>query len=408
MPVLLSALTGALIFVLGRRLAGPMAGIFGWLIWLGTLENLQFRASYLSEVTTGALWVVGWYALLRWYRDRAPAWLVLVAATVGWQAITRPLTAVAFALPVLAVVLATVARERRWRELAFPVLVGSAILAIVPIWSYETTGDWRTTPLMLYTNRYTPWDRPGFGAETDTPPPERAPDIHAMDEIFRSHHAAHTVAGLPKALAERSLQIGKNIWGSWHVVLLPFAALGLVGLTAVELTGLATAAMLVLAYLAYAHPPIWTLYYLEMEPALTLLTALGMVRAGRWIPERWRPGAAALAALPLVIVIVYRAGLMERDIQKMFWQQHAFQQLLDIVPDDRTIVFVRYTPNHVAHRSLIRNEPFLADARHWIVYDRGAENAELMRLAPDRAPYLFDEATNTITKLPPAPPAAAQ
>jgi Dolichyl-phosphate-mannose-protein mannosyltransferase len=406
-PVVLSALTGALVFVLGRRLAGPVAGLLGWIIWLGTLENLQFRASYLSEVTTSALWVIGWYALLRWHRDRRHAWLVLLAATVGWQAITRPLTAVAFAVPALVVVIATVARERRWRELVLPVVVGSAILAIVPVWSYETTGDWRTTPLTLYTNRYTPWDKPGFGAATDSPPPMRAPDITAMDEIFRSHHAAHTVAGLPHALFARTKSIGASMWGSWRMVLLPFAALGLVGLSAVELTGLATAVCLVLAYLAYAHPPIWTLYYLELHPALALLTALGMVRAGRQIPERWQPGAAALAAIPLVILTVVRADEMRRQIVGMFWEQHAFQQLLDMVPDSRTIVFVRYRPNHVAHKSLIRNEPFLADADHWIVYDRGAENARLLRLAPDRAPYLYDEATSTITKLPMTSPAAA-
>jgi hypothetical protein len=66
---------------------------------------------------------------------------------------------------------------------------------------------------------------------------------------------------------------------------------------------------------------------------------------------------------------------------------------------------VRYEPNHNFHSSLIVNEPDLERARSWIVYDRGPENARLMRLAPDRAAYLFDEATHTLTALP-RPPAA--
>jgi hypothetical protein len=33
------------------------------------------------------------------------------------------------------------------------------------------------------------------------------------------------------------------------------------------------------------------------------------------------------------------------------------------------------------------------------VYDRGAENARLMALAPERVPYLFDEATWTLQPL---------
>jgi hypothetical protein len=401
--VLLSALTGGLLFALGRRLGGPMLGVFGWVIWLGTLDNLHFRASYLSEVTTSALWVIGWYALLRWYEEKRQAWLVLAAAAVAWQAITRPLTAVAFAVPVLVVAIVIVARRGRWRELALPVAVGCAILAIIPVWSQETTGNWRVTPLMLYTNTYTPWDKPGFGADTLTPPPVRAADIIETDRIFLSQHQAHTVAGLPRALVQRVDTIQQNMWGKWRIVLLPFAALGLVGLGAVEVTGLAAAVLLVLVYLSYAHPPVWSLYYLELQPALALLTARGVVRAGQWVPDRWRNGAFGVTAATLAVLIAVRAEWMHRSMQAVYWQQNALEQLLDIVPDPRTIVFVRYAPNHNAHASLIRNQPFLADAPHWIVYDRGADNIRLMRLAPDRVPYLFDEATATVRRLPPTP-----
>jgi hypothetical protein len=305
------------------------------------------------------------------------------------------------------VIVATVviiARRGKWRELLTPFAVGCAILALIPIWSQQTTGNWRVTPLMLYTNTYTPWDRPGFGADTSTAPPQRAPDIMSMDRSFMMEHQAHTVAGLPKALYQRVQTIGDNMWGQWRIVLLPFAVLGLVGVGAVELTGLAAALLLVLAYLTYAHPAVWSLYYLELQPALALLTARGVVRAGQWLREPWRIRAFGTAAAGIAVMLGIRAYYMQRTLDVWFWQQNSFQQLLRIVPDRRSIVFVRYAPHHNPHSSLVRNEPFLDDAPHWVVYDRGAENAKLLRLAPDRAPYEFDEATATIRKLtrPPA------
>ena len=63
------------------------------------------------------------------------------------------------------------------------------------------------------------------------------------------------------------------------------------------------------------------------------------------------------------------------------------------LPDgpDSAIVFVRYDPSHNDGLSLVRNLPDVRAARIWTVYDRGAENAQLLRLAPRRKAYLFDE-----------------
>jgi hypothetical protein len=79
--------------------------------------------------------------------------------------------------------------------------------------------------------------------------------------------------------------------------------------------------------------------------------------------------------------------------------QLAFSEAASTLPDARTIVFIRYSPRHFVHTSLIANHADLASARTWFVYDRGAEDAELMALAPDRVPYLFDERSGTLMRL---------
>ena len=79
--------------------------------------------------------------------------------------------------------------------------------------------------------------------------------------------------------------------------------------------------------------------------------------------------------------------------------QLAFSEAVSKLPDARRIVFIRYAPRHFVHTSLIANHPDLANARTWLVYDRGAEDAELMAIAPDRIPYLFDEQSGSLTRL---------
>ncbi|HJU90482.1 MAG TPA: hypothetical protein VJ672_13925, partial [Gemmatimonadaceae bacterium] len=61
--VVLSGVAGAMVFALARRLAGPWVAILTWLIWLTAPGNLQWRASYLSQMTTSAAWLVGWWCL---------------------------------------------------------------------------------------------------------------------------------------------------------------------------------------------------------------------------------------------------------------------------------------------------------------------------------------------------------
>ena len=58
-PVLLTGLTGALIFALARRIAGTWVAVLTWLTWISAFATLYSRAVvYMSETTTAAAWVV--------------------------------------------------------------------------------------------------------------------------------------------------------------------------------------------------------------------------------------------------------------------------------------------------------------------------------------------------------------
>ena len=67
LPVLLlSGLSGALIFILLEPLVGKWIAVLGWVTWLSDPINLRFRPGYYSEVTSGVAWLLAWWCLREW------------------------------------------------------------------------------------------------------------------------------------------------------------------------------------------------------------------------------------------------------------------------------------------------------------------------------------------------------
>ncbi|HVE65959.1 MAG TPA: hypothetical protein VNC59_05220, partial [Thermoanaerobaculia bacterium] len=79
--------------------------------------------------------------------------------------------------------------------------------------------------------------------------------------------------------------------------------------------------------------------------------------------------------------------------------KRVFRAAVSEIPDDKAVVFVRYAAGHNPHSELIANEPNLEKARVWIVYDRGKENAQILKLARERMPYVYVEARKRLQRL---------
>ena len=134
-----------------------------------------------------------------------------------------------------------------------------------------------------------------------------------------------------------------------------------------------------------------------------------VVAALTWLVRRWRSGTevaarvalACLAAAPLLGVLA-----MEESADYRQWRarraadSHALTEVVRTGPG-HAIYFIRYGALRSGRPGLIRNDPWLATARDWIVYDLGPRNDELRRLAPDRAAFLVDVDARRVTPLPP-------
>lgn len=412
-PVLLTLVTGALLFSLARRLAGGSVALLTWILWSTAPGNLEWRSSYLSETTTGALWLLGWWALWRWSERERITDLLIVAACVGWGAITRPMTGLVFALPVAVFVLWRAQARRLWKQVVIAACLGAGVLGIIPLWSAATTGDWRTTPLLLYTKQYMPYDVPGFGAGSQRPARALSQELDRLNRRMETIRDKHVLENLPGVVAERLRMLALKTIGARRGFLILFALLGAFTLPAVWRLSLATTVLLFAAYLTYWTAAYWGVYFIEAYPVLFLAAAAGlwhfsgaMARAlaqrrldRHGSPERLQVLLAAAAAV-LLISSVPAYLLAAKDFRRWSLSSRAaFSAAIAAIPEERAVVFVRYTPNHDGNRSLVENDGNFAAARVWLAHDRGAENRALLEAGPARTPYLYDEASQRLCRI---------
>jgi hypothetical protein len=227
MVLVLSAASAALIFGLATRVANAWVGALTWLLWITAPIVLRFQPGFYSEVTTTISVLGAWWSLLSWRETRLRRWLLLVAFCVGWCAITRPLTAVAFAIPIGVVVLKDMNSARRWGDFAMAVLVGTAVLMILPLWSAKTTGSWRVTPIELYRRDYMAYDKIGFRVDTAAPRRGETPVLKALNDYFLSAHEQQSLKRLPVTAFERVAALTVAFFQGWRVPLLAFFLAGL-------------------------------------------------------------------------------------------------------------------------------------------------------------------------------------
>ena len=404
-PLLLTGLVAALLFALCRRLYGGAAALFASAIWLAAPGG-RYRAGFFSETLTGATCLIAWYGLLRWREGRALRWLLLVALSLAVTAITRPLTALVFAVPVGIVVLRDVARHRVWRQVVVAAAVAMPVIGILPIQNVATGGPWWELPYGRYTRAYLPFDHLGFGLDERAPSRSRPPDIERLAQSFATFHRGYTASKMPGALVARVRVYFEDLAGPWALVACLLAAAGVAGGPAALRFAAATVALLFVAHLGYAHPPQWSLYYAEALPVGAVAMAAGFTLLAAWMVRRFSPDQAVQRSSLLLIVAAGLAilPLPERLDQLRLNLEIAREPIrrFEVATariDAPSVIFVRYALGHRMHRSVIQNPADYASARIWTVYDRGADNARLLSLADGRAAFVYDERWERLERL---------
>jgi hypothetical protein len=401
-PILLISLTGGLIIALAQRVASPGVAVLTLAIWLTQAGQMRWRASYMSQTTSGALWLAGWWFLLRWRGDHRKRWLIALAAAAGLGAVTRPLTMLAWAIPVGIVVLHDVIRLRQWKELAAALAVGTVCLMILPIQNRAILGDWRQSPLSLYTRQYIPFDVMGFGLDATEPLIEAPADLRRAMTSFEELHRQHTLRHLPRILATRLNVLWLQTTGQWRQVWVFALLSGLFLLSGPGWFALISGFGLYLAYLLYAHDPSWTAYYAEMTPAVALTCAVGLAWGlARLSGIKTLPLPLALATTLCVLGVGWRD--FENTRISRTGAQRPYRRFLERVAatgTQRALVFVRSDDSADPHMSFVRNVADRDDAPIVTAYDFGpARNDSVEARFPGRPAFLWDQRTDQLTPL---------
>jgi hypothetical protein len=304
---LLAGLALWLTYQLAKRwLGGGLAWLAAALL-LGSPMFLMLTGTLMSHnlslvLTVGVIlaWVDLFGGPARPAHPRAA--ILVVGGGLGLLALTRPLTAVGVALPLVghAAVLLLRSPDKRRPLLAIAALA-AGLTALLPFWQYAVTGD----PLLNPYTLWWPYDRLGFGPG------------HGVTQ------AGHSL-GQAYINTRFSLRVGLHDAFGWPYLswlFIPFGTLPLVERKGGWLA-LVLLPSLVLVYGAYWIGS-WLFgprYYYESLPLLAAISAAGIGWLAGWLPtvRRSRPVKlatigllAALVAMDLVLYLPARIGGMK-------------------------------------------------------------------------------------------------
>ncbi|WP_428937252.1 hypothetical protein [Fontivita pretiosa] len=409
-PLVLAGATVAIAFVVFREALGSdtAAGALAALLFIGLSLLRMLSLMSLSNLPALMLGLVVVGAWLGWRRRRAMAWLVLLGGASGCMAITRPVDALCYAVPVGIMLLCDLRSSglrAAIQSMAIIILCAAPFLAVQLAFNRGVTGRWLTTPFRYYTDRDYP--NVGFGFATVDPnarPVSQIPQKQAfyrqtVVQLVRNHRPAAVARDW---LARRlPLLLRETLPDS---LLLVLATAGVVGLRSRRhWPFVLVLPMFVLLYSLY---PFFLVHYvIIVAPAVVLLVLL----AWKTLPTLW-PGHQSVvrAILTLLIIALTIASLPEfhRTMSDSFFMTSVHprvNQTLARLEHKPAVVLFRYAPGQSLEEEPVYNfdVAWPDDAQIIRAHDLGpTRNIEIFRYyaqrQPNRAFYLYDRADDSI------------
>jgi hypothetical protein len=347
MPVLAAAGCVALFYRVTAELIDGLWGLLAaaLLVSLGIFRTLSIMI--LAQVPILLLGLLMVYFYLRWRKTRAYGWAVAIGLAAGWMAITRPLDAICFCIPVGIAMLLDLRREQVSRRI---VTIALGVAAMVPflglqlVFNRGVTGNWLQTPWDYYARRAHPQARLGFRAYDPAirPASTREQTQLAYDMQYvpaLSDHQLHRVPGvwwnrkLPSLLRHTVPQ----------GVLLMLLPLSVLSMQRRRWLLTATVPCFIGLYVLYAlfapH------YCLTAAPGVIVLVLLGAKTLTDAFQSR-----RLRAAAPSMVVILCLASLpgLSRQVRDQYFtpvRLKSIDQAIATLPRKPAVVLVRWQSN---------------------------------------------------------------
>jgi 4-amino-4-deoxy-L-arabinose transferase-like glycosyltransferase len=415
---LLAAGVVALLFRIVAKSVDPAAGLVAAALLVSLADVRRVAVWVTSHHVLTLLALAAVYAWMRW-RERAgePAggraalgWAAVIGAAMGWAAVTRPVDAIAYAVP-LGLVMAWDLRRVGWGRRIATVLVAFAaatpFLCLQLALNKAVTGSWLKTPVQHYTEVELP-GLAAFGGGSN-PAEVRAASSLPQKQAFARYFAIpmqaeylaeSTAAGLRRKAA---VMFQYGVPGSLALFILPLAIPGLRDprrwvLAATPVTFLA-------GYLFY--PTILSHYTVVVAPGLVLWLVVAARVCERALPAR---PAGLRTTLCTLVPLALAAGVLPelsglRDDPNPWPVTHFNRVVLPNEVQTPAVVLFRYHPASSFHEEPVYNDDAARPDDNPVVraHDLGERNVEIFRYyaqhQPDRTFYLFDRGDASLQRL---------
>jgi hypothetical protein len=385
------AIAGAVVFLLHRTATELIDPLAAWLAVLLLVCCPMFRT--LSIMTMSQLplllyVLLGTLALLKWRSSGRLRWAALLGASLGLAAITRPIDAICFAVPIGIAVVLQLTRQPRRASVVTTILLSSApFLCIQLIANRGITGHWLQTPFRLYADADYPGTALGFGDIDPAARPQSS--LPQKQKLYVEKTLPlieqHRLRNLPQILFQRvrlTLSLAATTPFPLLAILLPVALASRRGLV------LAPILLFVGLYALYVY--FFPHYVIVVAPAIIGGILIG---ANQLVNVRGALhlfiAATALAALPQVDPTM-RDDMFDAPLL------HAVDAKLSGLTDPSVVLFAYSAARNVDEEPVYNADvAWPDDARIIRAHDLGDRNSEIFRyyadLQPQRRFYRFDE-----------------
>jgi hypothetical protein len=393
---LLSAVVLWFVYRLARKLLSPGLSLLAEVLVLGSPMFLMLSGNLMPHMFSLLLtlvFILAWTDLFLRKSEEpvVPVWLLVCVAggSIGLLFLTRPLTAVAIALPFAIHGLILFASRIRKQSGAMLLigLVGGLIGSLLLLWQWVLTCDPLTNPYTLWWS----YDRIGFGPSIGVTESGHTLSWAYYNTRFSLRAGLHDLFGWP--------------YLSW--ILLPF---GLFAMFKRRLTWLFSAVFvsLIIAYSFYWIGS-WLFgprYYFEALPGLAILSAGGFGWLGGWLVD-YRGSVRVRRQLSIIILAVFLLGniifylpLRVGGMKGLYQIDRQSSVRFIVEKPERTLIIIRASKWFQYARYLYQVEPF-NDNPMLIAWSRGQEIDEaLMRSYKGRNSYYYDVETGRLQSLP--------
>lgn len=416
LPVIISAACVGLLFSIVTELLDGLAGLLAALVLASLSWYRMLSILLMGQIPALFLGLLMFWAWLRWReaRQRAPledasaasasasgsarasraqwVWLALIGACAGWMAITRPVDALCYAIPVGAGVIWELYRRHAVRRLwiaSLAVIVAAAapFLAVQLVFNKAVTGSYSQTPFEFYINKFQPQTSFGFhDFDPAVRPESRLPQKQALYDLFVVPRAKnHTPTQVPITWAKKYFRFTVDVATPARplIILLPIGLLALRGTRQWVL--FATLPLFVGLYALYT-------FYLEhyivvIAPAMILVLVLSIRALERAWPAK-RPMILCVITATIVFTCVSSLPETNKLVTDETFPSAMLRQLRNELPfavQGRAVVLVRWTPGQTFSRNY-HQEPVYSTEAAWPDNNRIIYAHDLAGAAPVRSP----------------------